>query len=214
MAQTCNHCGKDLGERSKFCPACGTPRVPGGGAGASVANRVLVAEAGDTGLNIGRAAVAEAVPEPRIRVARATVFAADEPAEFGQRLGAFLFDLLLFLIVLMLATFVLSSFSKKSIVGSNVMLIAFYAVALLLFIFNFVVLAARAGQTVGKRLVGIRIIRIDGQPTGYATVFRRHCIGYLLSSVALFLGFVWVIWDAKHQGWHDKIAGTTVVLER
>ena len=213
MAQTCNHCGKDLSERSKFCPACGTPCVPGPAASAAVAARVAVVNGVDGAMSLG-GAVAESVAPSRVRVARPSSFAADEPAEFGQRLGAFLFDLLLFLIVLMLATFVLSSLSKKSIVGSNVMLIAFYSIAVLLFIFNFVVLAARAGQTVGKRLVGIRIVRVDGTPTGYGTVFRRHCVGYILSSLPLLLGFVWVIWDAKHQGWHDKIAGTTVVLER
>jgi len=31
--------------------------------------------------------------------------------------------------------------------------------------------------------------------------------------VALFLGFFWIIWDKKKQGWHDKIAGTLVVKE-
>ena len=137
-----------------------------------------------------------------------------ERADFGQRLGAFLFDLLLFLIVLMLATFLLSSYSEKSIVSSNAMLVAFYCVAILLFGFNFILLAGRTGQTIGKRLVGIRIVKEDHAPAGYVNVLLRHCVGYLLSTAGLFLGFIWVIWDPRNQGWHDKIARTIVVLAR
>jgi uncharacterized RDD family membrane protein YckC len=213
MAAKCNHCGKDLSERSKFCPSCGTPRLVTGSGGGVVASRMRVADGPDAAIDIAGTAVAEPATPARVRASRAAVVSEDVQAEFGQRLGAFLFDLLLFLILLMLATFVLSSLSNKSIVGSNVMLIAFYLIAVLLFVFNFVVLAAKAGQTIGKRLVGIRIVRLDGRPTGYRTVFLRHCVGYLLSSIVFFLGFVWVIWDAKHQGWHDKIAGTNVILE-
>ncbi|MCC6743863.1 MAG: RDD family protein [Acidobacteria bacterium] len=137
-----------------------------------------------------------------------------ERADFGQRLGAFLFDLLLFLIVLMSATFLLSSYSERSIVSSNAMLVAFYCVAFLLFGFNFILLAGRTGQTVGKRLVGIRIVKVDHAPAGYMSVVLRHVVGYLLSTVGFFLGFVWIVWDSRNQGWHDKIARTIVVLAR
>jgi uncharacterized RDD family membrane protein YckC len=137
-----------------------------------------------------------------------------EPADFGQRLGAFLFDLLLFLILLMASTFLLSSFSRKSIVSSNAMLLAFYLIAFALYAFNFVLLAGRAGQTIGKRLVGIRIVRENGEPVGFVQVVLRHVVGYALSMLGGFLGFVWVIWDSKYQGWHDKIARTIVVLAR
>lgn len=156
-----------------------------------------------------------APPQRRIVLVNSAVAAKPaEPADFGQRLGAFLFDLLLFLIFLMAATFVISSFSRKSIVSSNIMLLVFYLVAFVLFVFNFVLLAGRAGQTVGKRLVGIRIVREDGEPVGFGRVFLRHCIGYTLSFLGGFLGFVWAIWDSKQQTWHDKIARTIVVLAR
>jgi uncharacterized RDD family membrane protein YckC len=29
--------------------------------------------------------------------------------------------------------------------------------------------------------------------------------------MVLFVGFLWIIWDAEKQAWHDKIAGTVVV---
>jgi uncharacterized RDD family membrane protein YckC len=171
-------------------------------------------ETGEAALDLGTQPVS--APQRRVVVVSSSpaVAVASEPADFGQRLGAFLFDLLLFVIVLMVATFVLSSFSKKSIVSSNAMLAAFYVAAFGLFALNFVLLAARGGQTVGKRLVGIRIVRASGEPVGFVGVLLRHCVGYSLSALFGFLGFLWVIWDSKHQGWHDKIARTIVVLAR
>jgi uncharacterized RDD family membrane protein YckC len=172
---------------------------------------VSVAENGEAALDLGRPQVTAS--QRRIVVVNAAR-AALEPADFGQRLGAFLFDMLLFMIVLMAATFMLSASSKRSIVSSNAMLAAFYGVAFMLFAINFILLAGRAGQTIGKRLVGIRIVREDGEPVGIVQVLLRHCVGYTLSTLGAFLGFLWVIWDAKHQGWHDKIARTFVVLAR
>jgi uncharacterized RDD family membrane protein YckC len=34
---------------------------------------------------------------------------------------------------------------------------------------------------------------------------------YVISIIPLFLGLIWVAFDAQKQGWHDKIAGTYVV---
>jgi uncharacterized RDD family membrane protein YckC len=210
MVHACSNCGKPLNERSKFCPQCGAPKSS---ANAVVGAPVRVADAGEAAIDLGAQSMAP--PQRRIVVVNAKASAVPvEPADFGQRLGAFLFDLLLFVIVLMVATFVLSSISKKSIVSSNSMLAAFYIAAFVLFALNFIVLAGRAGQTVGKRLVGIRIVRENGQPAGFASVLLRHGVGYALSALGAFLGFLWVIWDSKHQGWHDKIARTIVVLVR
>jgi uncharacterized RDD family membrane protein YckC len=181
--------------------------VPG-----AVGAPVSLSENGEAAIDLGRTPVAAS--QRRIVVVNAASRAALEPADFGQRLGAFLFDLLLFMIVLMAATFMLSASSKRSIVSSNAMLAAFYGLGFVLFALNFVLLAGRAGQTVGKRLVGIRIVREDGEPIGIVQVLLRHCVGYTLSTLGAFLGFLWVIWDAKHQGWHDKIARTVVVLAR
>jgi len=36
-------------------------------------------------------------------------------------------------------------------------------------------------------------------------------VGYFISSLFLCLGFLWIAFDARKQGWHDKIAGTVVI---
>lgn len=66
------------------------------------------------------------------------------------------------------------------------------------------------GQTLGSKLLAIKVIREDSQPIGFSTAIIRW-LGYILSSLPIFLGFLWVLWDSKKQGWHDKIAKTLVV---
>jgi uncharacterized RDD family membrane protein YckC len=38
-------------------------------------------------------------------------------------------------------------------------------------------------------------------------------VGYIISAAGICLGFIWIIFDRKKQGWHDKIAGTVVIRE-
>lgn len=37
-------------------------------------------------------------------------------------------------------------------------------------------------------------------------------LGYAISSLPLGLGFLWILWDRRKQGWHDKMAGTVVIM--
>lgn len=67
-----------------------------------------------------------------------------------------------------------------------------------------------AGQTLGKGLLKIKVIQTSGEPINYKIAFVRW-IGYFISELIMFLGFIWVVFDKNKQGWHDKIAGTYVV---
>jgi uncharacterized RDD family membrane protein YckC len=69
------------------------------------------------------------------------------------------------------------------------------------------------GQTPGMMALGLRVARdSDGAMPGLARSILRY-VGYVLSWIALFIGFVWVAFDSRKQGWHDKIAGTVVVRQ-
>jgi uncharacterized RDD family membrane protein YckC len=60
-------------------------------------------------------------------------------------------------------------------------------------------------------LVGLRIVREeDGGRLDPARVAVRFG-GYYLSSAFLLVGLIWALFDARKQGWHDKLAGTVVV---
>ena len=66
-----------------------------------------------------------------------------------------------------------------------------------------------AGQTPGKRVMGVRIVRTDGKRIKFGNALRRW-IGYTLSAI-LFLGYLWILFDNRRRGFHDKLAGTMVV---
>ena len=68
------------------------------------------------------------------------------------------------------------------------------------------------GQTVGKRLMKIRVLRLDGEPITWWTAFERAG-GYAAGFATGLLGFAQVIWDANRQAIHDRIVGTVVVVD-
>jgi len=67
--------------------------------------------------------------------------------------------------------------------------------------------------TPGKMILKLKII--DAK-TG-RKISNGQCIGryfaYLVSTIPFLLGFIWVGFDDRKQGWHDKLAGTLVVRE-
>lgn len=69
------------------------------------------------------------------------------------------------------------------------------------------------GRTPGKILLGLRVIQASGDPMTPGVAFLRW-VGYLISGPVFCLGFLWVAFDGRKQGWHDKIAATLVIRER
>jgi hypothetical protein len=72
--------------------------------------------------------------------------------------------------------------------------------------------AVWSGRTPGKRLLGIRIVRLDGKPISLWVSFNRFG-GYAASIFTGLLGFFEMFWDANRQALHDRIAATVVVRE-
>ena len=70
------------------------------------------------------------------------------------------------------------------------------------------------GQTPGKRVMGARIVDAEtGGPVSTKQAIIRY-LGYYVSMLGLFIGFFWVGFDPKKQGWHDHMAGTVVVRKK
>lgn len=66
------------------------------------------------------------------------------------------------------------------------------------------------GQTPGKMLAGIAVVRRDGAPLSYAHTLVRW-VGYLVSGIAMGLGFALAAFTPEKRGVHDYMAGTRVV---
>lgn len=79
-----------------------------------------------------------------------------------------------------------------------------------------------AGQTPGRRAVGIRVMRVDGEPYGfwwalYRTLLIRELlfgIGAILSGGLLWVvQYLWPLWDPQRRALHDVVARSRVVQD-
>ncbi len=71
-------------------------------------------------------------------------------------------------------------------------------------------LTQQTGQTPGKMLMNIRVIKVDGTPIDAVDAVMRY-VGYLINTPILLMGWIWALIDENNQGWHDKLANTYVV---
>ncbi len=76
--------------------------------------------------------------------------------------------------------------------------------------FYFTYFHAVTGQTAGKWVCGIRVVDAEGGHLGMKKAFIRF-LGYVLSWIFLYVGFLLIGLDRKKQGLHDKIAGSFVI---
>jgi uncharacterized RDD family membrane protein YckC len=92
---------------------------------------------------------------------------------------------------------------------------------LLGFLINWVLLPAVVilfwrfrGGTPGKMVLAMEIVDATTfAPPSNVQLAGRY-LGYFLSAFVLCIGFVWILWDKRKQGWHDKLAGTVVIKRR
>ncbi len=120
-----------------------------------------------------------------------------------------------FSIVLFMYVYVIFWFST----GSNIevildqLLIAVIVFLLFGLLYPFIksFLISTFGGTIGKLLTGTKIIK-DGKNLSFWRAFLRNHIGYMISGVFLYLGFIWIFIDKERKGWHDMVADTLVVI--
>src|SRR5262249_50704112 len=68
------------------------------------------------------------------------------------------------------------------------------------------------GATPGKMLLSAKIVDAEtlGRPPTGRLIGRYFA--YLISMIPFFLVFLWIAFDKRKQGWHDKLAGTVVII--
>ena len=65
------------------------------------------------------------------------------------------------------------------------------------------------GFTMGKYCLGLKVKSASKKRVFFSMALLR-AIGKLVSTLVLFLGDVWMLWDEKAQTWHDRLAKTAV----
>jgi uncharacterized RDD family membrane protein YckC len=132
----------------------------------------------------------------------------------SARCSAFLLDYILTLFP-MAVTLVLAFYVKRRLLEPTVadfFQYVGYALVLVVIFANWVYGYVRFGQSFGKRFIGLRLMRIDGQPIDYKTAIVR-LLGSLLSLLVFGYGFLRILWNGEQRGWHDMLAGTVVVKD-
>lgn len=135
----------------------------------------------------------------------------EQPAGFGIRLGAFLIDAVildLLLLPILIATYATSP--DKAHLPILTLQISFGLGALV----YFVGCTVWAGTTPGKAALGLRVAKRNGDAPDPGTAILREVVGRFVSSIALYIGYLSVLWDKDSLAWHDHIAKTVVLKSR
>ena len=92
-------------------------------------------------------------------------------------------------------------------------LMALLFTSFLVFVFYPILFWTTVGQTPGKRLMGLRIVTEDNSRRIHFGMAAKRYLGYWMSGLPLFAGFIWVLVDDNRQAYHDKFADTFVVYD-
>lgn len=179
----CAQCGTPLAAGSRFCPSCG-------------ASAEAPREADEYGGE--RQAAGPYVPEGSIGT-----YARLEYAGFWIRFLALFIDIVVLSIVTSFIGVLFGQGAGRAGGGAfviNTIIGAAYDVIAL----------SRWGQTVGALAVGIKVADVNGGLLSPGAAFLRW-IGSIVSGIILLIGYFMMIWDARKQTLHDKIAGSFVV---
>ncbi len=94
-----------------------------------------------------------------------------------------------------------------------VLYILYFVIMLSIWFGYFIVMTGRYGATLGKMSVKIKVVMDNLVPVSYKTAALRETVGKFLAYIPCFLGIIWIGFDSRKQGWHDKIAHTIVICE-
>ncbi len=198
----CEQCGKRFSETAKFCPYCGNAV----GIADSIQSQQSVKQEMSTPTSLGTKqgstpASHEAKQEQKY-------------VGFWARFAASFLDWILINILCIPAWIFLiyraqypSGLDDSDVEGTILLYSALYILAQIILLVLWFVKRA----SVGKMAISAKIVdaKTGGAPTKKQLIGRYFA--YLLSSLPLCLGFLWVGFDSKKQGWHDKLAGTAVI---
>jgi uncharacterized RDD family membrane protein YckC len=141
-------------------------------------------------------------------------------ATWGPRAGAYLVDVLIEgAIGFAIGIVVVAAGAGDTAAGAAI----FGTAILVALLYPTTMLATTNGRTVGKKLVGLRVVQAGGAPIGWGRAAMREIvmrvvviglIGTLTFGVASLLDVLWPLWDKENRSLHDHGADTWVVRDR
>ena len=188
----CEQCGKRISETAKFCPYCG--------------NAVGIADSVQSQQSVKQ----EISTPPSLETKQESTSASPETRQeqkyvgFWARLGAWFLDCILVII------FIFPAFLVQEFVNYYGGILLYWVLCILGHIIILVLWFTKQAS-IGKMAISAKIVdaRTGKAPTKGQLIGRYFA--YWLSGFPLGLGFLWIAFDSKKQGWHDKLAGTAVI---
>jgi uncharacterized RDD family membrane protein YckC len=165
-------------------------------------------------------------------IARSTPGWASQPlASWGSRLAAWCIDWVVLLVPAVILFFVVlagawgisgdDDASAWAVIGATFLFVLLISVVILLYAPLLMMRkGAHNGQTLGKQMIGIRVVRDSGEPMSFGwaalreVVFKGLVVGIASSIIPLipwFLDNFWPLWDDENRALHDMAAQTHVV---
>jgi len=132
-------------------------------------------------------------------------------APFPLRCAALLIDYMLLLtlpLIWLVGSSLLSETGEMS-VGMYV-----WVISVILFLANLLVLPLANGKSLGKMLLGLTILKIDGTKPRFVELLKRNLAGYLITALTLGIGFLISAVNSSGRALHDFVGGTVVVRGR
>ncbi|GAO35066.1 membrane protein [Sulfuricella sp. T08] len=125
-----------------------------------------------------------------------------------RRLASMLYETLLLTAVLFIAGFIFTAIFHSPL--PPILRFVFQLYLLLVMAFYFIWYWLHGGQTLPMKTWHLRIVRTDDQPLS----LKQACLRFLLAAIGVGLGFgiLWALFDRERLFWHDRMAGTKVVM--
>ena len=142
-----------------------------------------------------------------------------QKATFGTRAMAWFGDLLVMAVLASIITFIfgsaigLTAGRENAFLGflSGTLAMIMFALLFLLQFIYFGYFWSKDGQSIGMRWLHIRVVRQGSEDLSFWRAAFRGSLGYWISGVVFYLGYLWALWDKDAETWHDKIFDTWVV---
>lgn len=131
-------------------------------------------------------------------------------AGFWIRVAAFAIDFIALILISIVAAIVFIVVERALSINLDIEVASSFA-GFLINAGYYIFMTYTYGATIGKKIFGLRVETVSGEKLDIGTVIVREVAGKFLASMLLGLGYLWVLFDKKKQGLHDKLGSTVVV---
>lgn len=132
---------------------------------------------------------------------------------FDQRLTAAVLDLFFVSTVCAILTLVAALLINSQLIGFLMTIGLLIIIPLANFIYHIIMESSAKQGTHGKQILQIRVCDIAGERLNMGHAAGRN-LAKIISVLSFFIGYLYIFFNKKQQGFHDVLAGTLVVKDR